>query len=319
MDEFEIIRRHFTQKSCDESVALGVGDDGAVLRPDCGKDLVSVIDTLVEEIHFPRAMRPRDIAYRAVAVNVSDVAAMGARSRWMICALTLREASDAWLTDFSFGLQQASQHYQVHLVRVDTTHGKQCVVSMQISGDVQKGKAIVRSGAQPGDAIFVSGTPGDAALGLSILQEKLKSKQDIDHGHYLIRRFTKPTAHAELGRRLVGKATAAIDVSDGLYADLSKLLEASGVGGEIEVLDLPLSDFLRREVSLDDGIGLALGGGDDYELCFTAPDDSITTLDEQAGVPVTRIGKVTLGPELSCLRDGKPMSYHDTGYLHFSD
>jgi len=319
MDEFEIIRRHFTQESYDESVVLGVGDDGAVLRPEIGKDLVTVIDTLVEGIHFPRGMRPRDIAYRAVAVNVSDIAAMGGRSRWMTCALTLRAANNEWLTDFAFGLRQAGQHYQVDLVGGDTTRGNQCVVSVQISGDVPKGKAISRAGAQPGDAIFVSGTPGDAALGLTMLQEQLESRQDVDYGHNLIRRFTKPNARAELAVRLVDYATAAIDVSDGLYADLVKLLEASGVGAEIEVLDIPLSDLLRKEVSLDDGIKLALGGGDDYEICFTAPHHSIKASDAQAGVPVSRIGTVTLGTDLCCLRDGKPMNYHDTGYLHFSD
>ncbi|MGY8796704.1 MAG: thiamine-phosphate kinase, partial [Woeseiales bacterium] len=188
MDEFEIIRRYFVPDSSSEDVVIGIGDDGAVLRPAANRDLVTVIDTLVAGVHFPQKMRPQDIAYRAVAVNVSDIAAMGARPRWMTCAITLTNPSEEWLAGFAEGLRLAAKEYQVELVGGDTTRGSECVVTVQISGDVAKGMALTRSGAQPGDSIFVSGTLGDAACGLSLLQNKLR--EDGDSDNYLIRRFT---------------------------------------------------------------------------------------------------------------------------------
>lgn len=319
MDEFEIIRRHFVPDSSSESVVIGSGDDGAVLRPDANRDLVTVIDTLVANVHFPQNMRPEDIAYRAVAVNVSDIAAMGARPRWMTCALTLASPSEAWLAGFSEGLRLAAKEYRVELVGGDTTRGSECVVTVQISGDVVQGKALTRSGAQAGDSIFVSGTPGDAACGLSLLQEKLRQDEKPDSGNYLIRRFTNPNARSALGLELAGIAHAAIDVSDGLYADLEKLLQASAVGGEIELLDIPLSGALRDEKSWEDSITLALGGGDDYELCFTAPPGAVDAPVSLAGVPIARIGQVNAGSRLSCTQDGNPVNYHDQGYRHFSE
>ena len=149
MDEFEIIRRYFVPDSSSEDVVIGIGDDGAVLRPDASCDLVTVIDTLVAGVHFPQKMRPQDIAYRAVAVNVSDIAAMGARPRWMTCAITLTNSSEEWLAGFSEGLRLAAKEYQVELVGGDTTRGSECVVTVQITGDVAKGMALTRSGAQP--------------------------------------------------------------------------------------------------------------------------------------------------------------------------
>jgi thiamine-monophosphate kinase len=319
MDEFEIIRRYFVPDSSSKDVVIGIGDDGAVLRPDANRDLVTVIDTLVAGVHFPQKMRPQDIAYRAVAVNVSDIAAMGARSRWMTCALTLTDPSEEWLSGFAEGLGLAAKEYQVELVGGDTTRGSECVVTVQITGDVAKGKALTRRGAQPGDSIFVSGTPGDAACGLSLLQEKLREDGDPDSDNYLIRRFTNPNARFGLGLKLSGIASAAIDVSDGLYADLEKLLQMSAVGGNIELLDIPLSGALRDEKSLEDSIALALGGGDDYELCFTAPPGAVDTSVLLAGVSIARIGEVNTAPGLFCTQDGSSINYHDKGYRHFSE
>jgi thiamine-monophosphate kinase len=319
MDEFEIIRRYFVPDSSSEDVVIGIGDDGAVLRPDASRDLVTVIDTLVAGVHFPQKMRPQDIAYRAVAVNVSDIAAMGARPRWMTCAITLTNSSEEWLAGFAEGLRLAAKEYQVELVGGDTTRGSECVVTVQITGDVAKGMALTRSGAQPGDSIFVSGTPGDAACGLSLLQDKLREDGDSDSDNYLIRRFTNPNARVELGLKLSGIASAAIDVSDGLYADLEKLLQMSAAGGSIELLDIPLSGALRDEKSLEDSIALALGGGDDYELCFTAPPAAIDVSVSLAGVPIARIGEVNATPGLFCTQDGNPINYHDKGYRHFSE
>ena len=166
MDEFELIRRYFDQPTTDDSVRVGVGDDGAVLVPAVGRELVTVIDTLVEGVHFPAKLQADAIGYRAVAVNLSDIAAMGARPRWMTLALTLDEANEKWLEGFASGLYAAAEEHHVSLVGGDTTSGTQKVISIQITGDVDPGMSISRAGASFGDLLFVSGTIGDAAAGL---------------------------------------------------------------------------------------------------------------------------------------------------------
>ena len=193
MDEFEIIRRFFTPEKPPDSVIVGVGDDGAVLRPEPGRDLVSVLDTLVEDVHFPRDLRSEDIAYRAVAANVSDIAAMGARPRWMTVGLTLHKSDAGWLSDFSRGLASAVKCFGVELVGGDVTHGSEIVVTVQITGDVEPGHAVTRNGAEPGDAIYVSGTPGDAAAGLSLLQGMNQGEAGGEWMNYLVGRFARPS------------------------------------------------------------------------------------------------------------------------------
>jgi thiamine-monophosphate kinase len=314
VDEFEIIRRYFTRSSSDPDVLLGVGDDGAVMRPAPGRDLVTVVDTTVAGVHFPEALDPADVGYRAVSVNVSDIAAMAGRPRWMTMALTLDEADDEWLEAFARGVYDAGAEYGVELVGGDITHGGGKVISIQITGDVEAGKALTRTAAKPGDGIFVSGTPGDAALGLSIIESGAPSG---DHVNYLVRRFSRPTARVALGQRIAATASAAIDLSDGLFADLGKLLAASGVAGEIELAKLPLSDAMSATVSRDDALYFALGGGDDYELCFTSRDDAVEMAGENSGIAVTRIGRVIEGAGLGCTLDGERYQYESPGYRHF--
>ena len=216
MDEFEIIRRYFARESSGEGIRVGIGDDGAVLIPAHDRDLISVVDTLVSGIHYPETLAPVDIGYRAVAVNLSDVAAMGARPRWMTLALTLVNAERAWLDGFARGLFEAADEHALALVGGDTTRGEQTVISVQIIADVDPGKAMLRAGAEEGDAIYVTGTVGDAAAGLSILQSGLPGSDDVD---YLIRQFTRPVARIEAGAAIASIAHAAIDLSDGLYTD----------------------------------------------------------------------------------------------------
>jgi len=315
LDEFEIIRRYFTPEEKSDSVIVGVGDDGAVLRPEPGRDLINVVDTLVSGVHFPEKLSPEDVGYRAVAVNVSDIAAMGGRPRWMTLALTLNKNKRGWEEDFARGIALAADTYGLDLVGGDLTHGSEIVVSVQITGDVEPGLAITRSGAQPGDAIYVSGTPGDASLGLSIIQ----SNPTLDEQLYtLIRRFTRPDARVELGLAIAPHASAAIDVSDGLFGDLEKLLRASSVSGSIELDDIPLSSELRNTLAEDDRLKFVLGGGDDYELCFTSASEEFFDSGEIAGVRVTKIGQVGKGCGLSCTKGGDPFEYHDAGYRHFS-
>ena len=310
VDEFALIRRYFDRAKDATGhrtgVVKGIGDDGAVLAPSPGTELISVIDTLVEGVHFPSGFNPADIGYRAVAVNLSDIAAMGAEPRWMTLALSMQTASDEWLAAFSEGMFAAAAEFDVALVGGDTTHASQVVATVQINGEVAAGKAILRSGAQVCDKIYVTGTVGDAAAGLHGLINGNSSKE-------LASRFARPSARVGYGRALVGVASAAIDLSDGLYGDLNKLLAASGVGAKLDIGALPMSDALREHFTVERQRGFALGGGDDYELCFTAagevPDPGIMS--------VTAIGSITAEPGLVCWFDGNVVPYDDTGYRHF--
>lgn len=307
MDEFELIRRYFVLPATAPGVIAGIGDDGAVLQPAPGRQIINVIDTLVEGVHFLSDMDAADIAYRSVAVNLSDIAAMGGRPRWMMLALTLRDANDDWMGRFAGGLHAAGAEYNVALVGGDTTQGDSIVVSVQMTGDVEDGFAMRRSGANVGDTIFVTGTVGDAAAGLELIRS---GRPDP----YLSARFLRPSPRVEFGQALTGIATAAIDLSDGLYADLQKMLTASGVGGVIDLDCLPLSEVLRSTFNSDSVRQFALSGGDDYELCFTANADN---LPNQGDLRVTAIGSVTTGDRLLCRDAGKILKYKDKGYRHF--
>lgn len=306
MDEFDLIRRYFTCDAPASGVIVGVGDDGAILSATPGTQQIQVTDTLVEGIHFPANIAAGDIGYRVVAVNLSDIAAMGGIPRWMTLALTLWDKDEAWVEEFAAGLLGAAARYGVALVGGDTTRGDSVVVTVHVSGEVEAGKAILRSGAQPGDTVFVSGTVGDAAAGLELIREEVTDGT-------LVQRFLRPTPRIELGRKLVGHAHAAIDISDGLIADLHKLLDASGAGAEIDLDRLPLSEALREHFDLDSAYRFATTGGDDYELCFTARADAVNGIEG-----ITAIGTVTERAELVCRRDGNIVEVDTSGYRHFA-
>jgi len=306
VDEFALIRRYFDRAIQATGVRTGIGDDGAILIPTLGNELVTVMDTLVEDVHFPSGSNPADIGYRAVAVNLSDIAAMGATPRWMTLALSLQSANEEWLELFSEGIFAAAAEYDVALVGGDTTHANQIVATVQITGEVAAGNAILRSGARAGDTVYVTGTVGDAAAGLYGLINGEAVRE-------LANRFARPSARVRYGQSLVGVATAAIDVSDGLFADLGRLLRASGVGAEIDIGQLPISAALAENFTVERQRSFALGGGDDYELCFTAagevPDPGI--------MPLTAIGEVTETPGLVCKLDDVVVAFDDSGYRHF--
>lgn len=318
MDEFEIIRRYFTRAASDASVLLGVGDDGAVLRPDPGRCLVCVVDALVDGVHYPGSLSARDVGYRAVAVNLSDIAAMAGRPRWMTLSLTLVSGEPVWLEDFAAGLFDAAAPHGLDLVGGDTTSGPRTVVSVQIIGDVEPERWLTRSGAGTGDDIYVTGLPGEAAGGLAVLQSGGGGSSAETR---LAQRFRRPEPRLEFAEAAAPSISAAIDVSDGLYADLGKLLAASDAGGSLDLGELPRSPALQEVFGEDEALRLALAGGDDYELCFTARPEEAGALQVVASgvdLPITRIGTVTAEKGLHCFRDGEEIEFGNSGYTHFA-
>ncbi len=305
VDEFELIERFFNRRVSTPGVVVGIGDDGAVLQPEPGLEQVQVIDMLVEGVHFPANSNAEDIGFRVVAVNLSDIAAMGARPRWMTLALSMPPKNDEWLAAFASGLFEAAGEFDVALVGGDTTGGDVVVATVHVTGEVEAGKALLRSGAEVGDTIFVTGTVGDAAAGLELLG---RGERDS----FLGNRFLRPRARIETGHQLVGRASAAIDVSDGLFGDLSKLLDASGVGGELDIDRVPMSDAIKARFDESSRTRLALNGGDDYELCFTARPDVVDGIAD-----ITAIGKITREPGLTCRQNGVVVEWDDGGYRHF--
>lgn len=320
MDEFEIIRRYFARPVDDAAVRVGVGDDGAVLDPAPDRELVVVVDTLVQGIHYPADLSAADVGYRAVEVNLSDIAAMGGRPRWMTLALTLSDNDAKWLEGFTEGLFESAARFGVTLVGGDTTRGAQTVISVHIIGDVGRDAYLTRSGAKAGHLIFVTGTPGDASAGLASIQDPASSGGAEADRHVLRQRFLRPAARIEFGAAVAKVASAAIDVSDGLFADTRKLLEASGAGGRIELEKVPLSSAIRRVFGEERARHFALTGGDDYELCFTADparEKDVRAAADRLDLPVACIGRVDESRRLELRQDGKPADFKDDGYLHF--
>ena len=272
LSEFDIIRRYFSAAGARRAdVAVGVGDDAAVVEVPPGQQLVLAMDSLVSGVHFPEDTRAEDIGHKALAVNLSDLAAMGAEPVWATLALTAPRNDPVWLAAFAEGFSALARAAGVQLIGGDTTRGP-LTVTVQAHGLVPHGRAVLRGGARPGDVIFVTGSLGDAGLALRRWRRGL-SVFSADHA-YLAARLNRPSPRIHEGIALRGLASAMIDVSDGLAADLDHLLEAGGVGARIELAALPRSSAFTRvcaEMDEAQGAQLALSAGDDYELCFTAP------------------------------------------------
>jgi thiamine-monophosphate kinase len=316
VSEFALIRDYFSRCGAErDDVLLGVGDDAALLRAPAGRDLVVAVDTLVSGVHFLPDVDPAALGHKALAVNLSDLAAMGADPAWATLALTLPAADPEWLAAFTRGLCGLARRFGVSLVGGDTTRGP-LTVSVQLQGFVPAGEAIRRSGARPGDSVFVTGTLGDAGLAL---RELLRGGAP---GPEVRARLERPEPRVAVGIALRGLAGAAIDISDGLVADLGHLLEASGVGAEVELGALPLSAAVRDSVNRSGDWDLVLGSGDDYELCFTVPPERLGALGSLPGHPgcgIHRIGRVLPGEGLHCVGvDGVLWQPAVRGYDHFS-
>jgi thiamine-monophosphate kinase len=320
LSEFALIARYFAALGSSRAdVVLGVGDDGAILAPPRDSELVAVVDTLVEGVHFPVGSPPASIGHRAFAVNLSDLAAMGAEPAWALLALTLPDAEEQWLAEFARAAGDIARQHGVALVGGDTTSGP-LSITVQLLGFAPRGTSLRRSGAAVGDGLFVSGTPGDAAAGLAIEQGKLVLADEL-HAGMLRDRFLFPTPRCAIGRELLGIASSCIDVSDGLGGDLEKLCVASGCGAEIEVNSLPLSDALRAAVGEPQAIDYCLTGGDDYELLFTIPQERWAQFAAKvsAGLgPVTRIGTIVQGSGVGLARPRGVTQFSHSGFDHFA-
>ncbi len=319
--EFELIHRYFSQKGqLHKDVALGIGDDAALLNPPAGQQLVIAIDTLVHGVHFPVTTSAYDIGWKALAVNLSDLAAMGAEPAWFTLALTIPESSEDWLTDFSRGLFDLAKEYGLSLVGGDTTRGP-LTVSIQVAGNVPAGQALLRAGAEPGDRIFVTGSLGDASLALQLLTEQ--GPETVQDYPELLQRLNHPHPRIAEGRVLRGIASCAIDISDGLLADLQHVLDASDTGADIYLERIPYSVAAQQLLSQNPEIRNALlTGGDDYELCFCVPADKLEQLQQIATdnqFNFTEIGQISDTNKLRCLdAAGRVVEMNARGYSHFS-
>lgn len=313
MGEFDLIRRYLepvARSQTHTGLLLAPGDDCAIQRLLPDQDLVFSIDTLVESVHFPRGYRADYVAWRALATAASDLAAMGADPVCFTLALTIPDDDEAWLQAFAAGLKDAARTFALALAGGDTTRGP-LTVSVQVHGTVPAGMALRRSGACPGDLIVVSGTLGDAAAALACLHTDAPCADE----QALLARYHHPEPRLALGQSLRGVASAAIDISDGLGADLQHLLNASGVGAVVDLSRLPLSGPLQR-CRPGEARQLAWSGGDDYELCATIPEARWQRLDASVRTQLTVIGQVQAGTGLS-FRGGVPEPAAGAGYDHF--
>jgi len=317
-DEFQVIERWFkTLTTATGGVSLGPGDDCALVEPPPGELIAVTTDTLIEGVHFPADTPAHDVGHKALAVNLSDIAAMGARPKWVTLALTLPAADESWLADFTRGFATLADRYGVALVGGDLTRGP-LTVTVQALGGVARENALSRSGALAGERICVTGTLGDAAAGLAIAKDL--SEPYPDDVLWLRRRLSCPEPRVEAGLLLGGEASAAIDVSDGLAQDLGHILGSSNVGATLDVAHLPLSSALRS-VAGDLAREYALSGGDDYELCFTVGQRRLSAILEKlsaAGTGATVIGLVESSPGLRArYLDGTVQTLPEQGFRHF--
>jgi len=319
LSEFDLIARYFSHAgTLREDVALGVGDDCALLRPPAGQLLALTTDTMVDGVHFPHATRPGDLGHKALAVNLSDLAAMGAEPAWVTLALTLPAAEPAWLEAFAGGFAALAREHGVALVGGDTTRGP-LSVTVQAHGFVPPGQALTRGGARPGDLVYVTGTLGDAGLALLALQGEIRlAGPDLA---VVRERLDRPRPRVEAGLALRGIASACIDISDGLAADLGHILEASGAGATLYLERLPVSVTLAARLAAAGGWSLPLSGGDDYELCFTVPAARQGEAERAlaaAGCPAAWVGVIEAAPGLRCVTpEGDRVDAGRGGWQHF--
>lgn len=312
--EFDLIARIRARVASRDDVVLGIGDDAALLQVPAGRHLVVAMDTLNAGVHFPEDTAPADIGWKALAVNLSDLAAMGAEPAWCTLSLSMPQSDAGWVDGFLDGFLELAAQHRVSLVGGDTTRGP-LSISVTVNGLVAPGRALRRDGARVGDEVWVSGTLGDAGAALQ------QWRDGRPRDGFLRQRLDRPTPRIALGHALADVANACIDVSDGLLADVAHVCRASGVGVSVSVADLPASPALRATFDEDARRALQAGAGDDYELCFTAPGelrDEVQRLAAQADTAVTRIGTVIEGQGVQAVdAAGAAWNAPRAGYEHF--
>lgn len=321
-DEFELIATFFERKkSVRKDVLLGIGDDCAVVQPSSNNNLAVTLDTLNEGIHFFPDTAPFDIGYKSVAVSLSDLAAMGAQPAWLLLGLTLASVDEEWLKNFSEGLFNCMDNYGVELIGGNTTRGH-LAITTQVTGLIPKNKILRRDSAKPGDLIYVTGTLGDAGLALKLIQNKAAaSRFSADEIEFLNSRLFRPTPRIKEGLVMRDIASAAIDLSDGLAADLQHILAKSQVGASIYLEQVPLSPALLKNFSTEYFTDLILNSGDDYELCFTVSPSHVPELNnaiKKYNFKITCIGKIETDLGLRIvLPNGNYLILNKMGYRHF--
>ena len=319
MNEFELIQAYFStlaSKGAGQGVELGIGDDCAILNPPANSQLVVSTDTLIAGVHFPESTSAFDVGFKSLAVNLSDLAAMGACPLWFTLCITLPDRNTSWVEGFCNGMAELIQQTGIQLVGGDTTKGP-LSISIHVTGAVPAGEALTRHGACIGDDVYVSGVIGHGAAGLKMVLSGFD-----EHSLDALQRFNRPQPRLALGQALRGIATSCIDISDGLLADLQHVLSASEVGACLALALVPLSDAvmvsdLFNEKSEREKRLLACNAGDDYELCFTAPENkrqSVDVLAAEQTVNLTRIGRVVEGASI-VERGGEKLV--SLGYQHF--
>jgi len=317
--EFELIEKFFaTQTKQRNDVALGIGDDAAIVTIPDGQQLVITTDTLVAEVHFSAITSAYDIGYKSIAVNLSDLAAMGATPSWVTLALTLPCVRENWLQEFCQGFFDLAADYQIQLIGGNLSQGP-LSITVEAFGFIPFNQALMRNQAKAGDLIYITNSLGDAALGLLNLQEKVTLS--ASDKKIALAKLNRPEPQIEIGSKLRGIASAAIDISDGLLADLGHILAKSNVGALIQLEKIPIGASLLHTLASDDALTLALSGGDDYELCFTVPQEKQTALEK--ALPknlyhLTCIGTITSQKGLDLqYQNGKQYSGEHYGYQHF--
>ena len=317
--EFNLIKQYFTRPT--RNTKLGVGDDAALISLSAGMELAISADMLVAGTHFFADCDAYQLGWKSLAVNISDMAAMGANPKWATLAIALPDINASWLAEFSRGFFACAESFNVDLIGGDTTRGP-LTISVQIMGEVPIGKAIKRSGAKVGDEIWVSGRLGDAALALAHIQGKLVLPEEASLT--CAKALHAPQPRVALGLALRDIANSAIDISDGLLADLGHILEQSNIGATLELKRIPHSTFVDFPIDLRDEIlrKMVLAGGDDYELCFTAPAEKhteIIKISEMTKLQLSCIGHVTSNTDLVLHGlDNEILNIKETGFDHFS-
>ncbi len=318
MQEFDLINRYFKSAGAQrDDVELGIGDDCALLSPPPGKLLAVSTDTLISGVHFPVNTSPEDIGYKSLAVNLSDLAAMGAQPAWVSLAISLPSADEDWVKRFMQGFSSLAQEYGVALVGGDTTRGA-LSITVSITGFVDSNTNFTRSNACEGDAICVTGTLGDAAAGLRLILDN-----DPRQSHYqaLLHQLNRPQPQLPASQLLQPYRIAAIDLSDGLLADLGHICERSGCGAVIELDSLPVSQTLREYYADDMHWKYLVNAGDDYQLCFCCDDETLQLIQpvfKQQAIQLTRIGVIRSQPGIRCLQAGREQAIdYTSGYNHF--